>query len=161
MAEIPDNTGRDHAGRFRPGVSGNKAGPKPGYRHKATQIAEKLLAGEAQAITRRLIEAALDKSDPAHAVALKLAVERLIAPARHEPSLKGIELPTMDGARDLPLVTAGLLRAVLDGKLSLPDVMPALEIVRTTAQAISTGDHEVRLAQLERLVESRRLNHGN
>ena len=157
----PKQGPRGGSTRFQLGKSGNPAGRKRGSYNRATQLAKSLLAGETEAIMRRLIEAALDKADPAHSVALKLAVERLIAPARHEPSLKGIALPAMNSARDLPLVTAGLLRAVLDGKLSLPDVMPALEIVRTTATAISTADHDERLADLERLVVEKQLRHGN
>ena len=109
MAEAGNN-GRDTAGRFAAGNPGRQ----PGSLNVASRLAAKLLAGEAQAITRRLIEAALDKTDPAHPIALKLTVERLLPPARHQPTLKGVEVPAMDGAKDLPMVTAAILRAVLD-----------------------------------------------
>ena len=83
---------------------------------------------------------------------MRVLLDKLIPAARYEPSLNGIDLPGMTSAKDLPLLTAAILRAVLDGKLSLPDVMPALEIVKTTATAISTADHDERVAALERLV---------
>ena len=35
QGEPPADTGRDQAGRFRKGHSGNPRGPKPGYRHKS------------------------------------------------------------------------------------------------------------------------------
>jgi hypothetical protein len=74
---IPENTGRDHAGRWRRGASGNKAGKPKGTRHKATLAAETLLEGEAEALTRKAIELAL-KGDIA---ALRLCLDRII-PAR-------------------------------------------------------------------------------
>jgi hypothetical protein len=39
----PENTGRDQAGRWRKGASGNRAGKPRGTRHKATLAAETLL----------------------------------------------------------------------------------------------------------------------
>ena len=48
----PENTGRNHAGRWKRGVSGNKAGKPKGARHKATLAAETLLEGEAEALSR-------------------------------------------------------------------------------------------------------------
>jgi hypothetical protein len=57
-------------------------------------------------------------------------------------------------ARDLPVVCAAILTTVT-GRCEL-----ALEIVRTTARAISTSDRDERLAVFERLVEARRLRHG-
>src|SRR5690348_6428579 len=39
----PENTGRDQAGRWRKGASGNRAGKPRGARHKATLAAETLL----------------------------------------------------------------------------------------------------------------------
>lgn len=45
---------------FRKGVSGNPAGRAPGARHKATVAAEALLDGEAEGLTRKAIERALE-----------------------------------------------------------------------------------------------------
>jgi hypothetical protein len=54
----PANAGRLQGGRFVPGVSGNPAGKKPGTRHRATRLAEKLMAGDAEAVVRAIIDAA-------------------------------------------------------------------------------------------------------
>ena len=43
---------------FPPGVSGNPAGRLPGTRNRATMAAEALLDGEAEALTRKAIDAA-------------------------------------------------------------------------------------------------------
>ena len=74
MSRQPEKTGRDQAGRFAKGHSGNPAGKPPGCRHRATRAAEALLAGEAGALTRKAIETAL-QGDVA---ALRLCLERLL-----------------------------------------------------------------------------------
>jgi len=66
-------TGRRADGRFAPGNTGR---PK-GARHKATRAAQALLDGEAEALTRKAVEAALEGDT----VALRICLER-IAPAR-------------------------------------------------------------------------------
>src|SRR5262249_55444794 len=45
---------------FPPGVSGNPAGRLPGPRNRATMAAEALLDGEAEALTRKAVELALE-----------------------------------------------------------------------------------------------------
>ena len=45
-------------GGFRKGQSGNPGGRRPGSRNKATEIAELLLAGEVEALTRKAVELA-------------------------------------------------------------------------------------------------------
>jgi hypothetical protein len=47
-------------GRFRKGQSGNPAGRPPGVRNKATETAELLLDGDAEALTRKALELELE-----------------------------------------------------------------------------------------------------
>src|SRR5215469_17150646 len=65
-------------GRFKPGQCGNPAGRPPGTRNKATETAELLLEGEAEALTRKAVEKA-PAGDP---MALRLCLDRLIPPRR-------------------------------------------------------------------------------
>ena len=51
---------RDADGRFLKGHSGNPHGRRPGSRNKATEAAELLLDSEAETLTRRAVELALD-----------------------------------------------------------------------------------------------------
>jgi hypothetical protein len=44
---------------FEPGQSGNPAGKPKGTRHQLTMLAEQLLEGEAEELTRKAIERAL------------------------------------------------------------------------------------------------------
>ena len=59
---------------FQKGRSGNPAGRRPGSRNRATLAAEALLEGEAQALTRKAIELALEGDT----TALRLCLERIV-----------------------------------------------------------------------------------
>ena len=69
----PEITGREQGtGRFAPGQSGNPAGRPRGARNRATQAAEAILSGEAEALTRKAVELAL----AGDVTALRLCLER-------------------------------------------------------------------------------------
>ena len=68
-------------GPFRRGESGNPAGRPIGARHKATIVAEALLDGEAEGLTRKVLEMAL----AGDTVALRLCLERILPPRRERP----------------------------------------------------------------------------
>src|SRR5271169_4787644 len=77
-----ENTAPIQRGRpFAPGKSGNPKGRPKGARNNATVIAEVLLDGEANAITRKLIDKALEGDT----TALRLCLDRLLPPKRGRP----------------------------------------------------------------------------
>jgi hypothetical protein len=61
---------------FKPGQSGNPLGRLKGARNRATVAAEALLDGEADALTRKAIELALEGDT----TALRLCLERILPP---------------------------------------------------------------------------------
>src|SRR3954452_6217860 len=73
MPQMAENSGEKQGGRFQPGQSGNPAGKPKGARHRATMAIEEMLAGEAEALTRRCIDMALAGDQ----VAMRLAMERI------------------------------------------------------------------------------------
>ena len=75
----PENSGRIQ-GRFLQGLSGNPAGRPRGSRNRTTLAAQALLDGEAEALTRKAVDLALDGD----IAALRLCLERII-PVRREP----------------------------------------------------------------------------
>ena len=77
---------------FEKGRSGNPVGRRLGSRNKATLAAAALLAGEAEALTRKAVEMAL-AGDP---TAMRLCMERVLPPCR-ERTVK-FSLPSIDGA---------------------------------------------------------------
>lgn len=77
---MPANTGRkqgrDKNGRFKAGHSGNPRGKPPGTRHKATLAVQEFLDGEAEPLTRKAVDLALEGDT----TALRLCLERLLPP---------------------------------------------------------------------------------
>ena len=129
--------------RWKPGESGNPRGRKPGTRNKATALAAALLEGEAEALTRTAIRLAL-AGDP---VALRLALERLIPPARERPVEVGIASPK--SPRELPAVVAAIFERVAAGEL-LPDEGRKLaELLGSWREAVELSDLSERIKALE------------
>jgi len=138
--------GRDPLGRFPKGQSGNPAGRPAGSRNAATQLAEALLDGEAEALIKKLVERALE-GDPAM---LKLAVERIVPRrARTHP----VALPEINSAADLAPAMRAIARAAAEGAITPPDAAELARMVEIALRAAETGEFDRRLAALERQVE--------
>ena len=97
---------------FQPGQSGNPAGRPIGARHKTTLAIESLLDGEAEALTRKVVE----KAKEGDMVALKLCLDRL-APVRKGRPVQ-LDLPDIHNASDLAATGSAVGKALADGKLS-------------------------------------------
>jgi hypothetical protein len=97
--------------RGRPFRPGNPGRPK-GARNKATRAVEVLLEGEAAALTRRAIQAAL----AGDVTAIRLCLDR-IAPVARERAVT-FDLPAMKSAADVPEALVAVLRSVSAGELT-------------------------------------------
>src|ERR1700732_1627842 len=95
MGVHQDPRGGCAGGRSKKGQSGNPAGRRVGCRNKTTLAAAALLAGEAEALTRKAVELALG-GDP---TALRLCIERILPQCR-ERTVKFI-LPPIESAADI------------------------------------------------------------
>jgi hypothetical protein len=71
---MTEKSGQNQAGRFQKGLSGNPNGKPKGARARVTQLAEKLLDDDRDAIVRAVIAAAKG-GDP---TAMRLCIERLV-----------------------------------------------------------------------------------
>ena len=91
----PKPPGRVRGRPFAKGRSGNPAGRTVGSRYKTTIAAATLLAGEAEALTRKAVELAL-VGDP---TALRLCIERILPQCR-ERTVKFV-LPPIESAADI------------------------------------------------------------
>jgi Family of unknown function (DUF5681) len=103
---------QNHPGQWPKGISGNPKGRTVGSKHRATIAAKELLDGEAQALTRKCVELALDGD----LVALRLCLERLIPP-RKERHIS-LKLPKVACAGDIPEALAAIIQAVASGKIT-------------------------------------------
>jgi hypothetical protein len=136
--------GRGPGRPFAKGVSGNPAGRAPGSRNKATEMAQALLDGQADAIVQKCIELAIE----GHPAAIKLCLERLVP--RQARSVR-LDMPRIAGAADLASAMGALAEAVAAGAVSPYDGAEFSRILETYVRALETGDFERRLAELEKI----------
>jgi hypothetical protein len=130
-------------GRFRKGRSGNPKGRPAGARNRATQTAELLLDGEAEALTRRAVELAL----AGDGMALRLCLERIIPPRRGRPVRLG--LPLVRDAADLGGAMAAITNAAVGGSITPGEAAELARVVEIFVRAVETSDFERRLTELE------------
>lgn len=131
--------GRNSDGTFARGNSGR---PK-GARHKTTRAVQELLDGEAEALTRKAIDLALE-GDMA---ALRLCVER-ISPARKDAPVS-FDLPGIETAQDAMEAARAVVRAVADGALTPAEADGVMKLVEGYRRMAETADLEARIEALE------------
>jgi len=130
-------------GRFRKGQSGNPAGRRPGCRNRATLAVEALLEGEAQALTRKAIELALEGDT----TALRLCLERIVP--QQKSRTVTVELPCIDRVEDLAGAIGSVFQEVAGGRLRLDEGAALVGMLESKRRAMETIDLEKRLRALE------------
>jgi hypothetical protein len=140
MTDSPRNNAANTRGR--PFAKGNP-GRRKGARHRATVAAEALLDGEAEALTRKAIEAAL----AGDAMALRLCLERIIPPRRERPVM--FRLPGLRSAADLAPAMAVIIDAVAAGEIMPGEAADFAKLIETHMKAIEIAEFEQRLQLLE------------
>ena len=143
MTIDPDNTGREQGGRFVPGSSGNLAGKPPGTRHRATRMAEKLMADDAEAVVKAVVTAA----KAGDMTAARLVLDRIAPPCRGRPVR--LDLPPIVCAADLLRASAAVVDAMSRGVISAEEAQAAAVVLEHHRKAVETFDLEVRIAALE------------
>lgn len=128
---------------FAKGRSGNPMGRPKGALNKATIAVQGLLDGEAETLTRKVVDLALD----GNLVALKLCLERICPPRKERPL--SFDLPQINNASDLPVLTASILAAVANGKLDTGQASALSSLISSHAKALEIADLEQRLLALE------------
>lgn len=143
---MAETTARKQRGPGRPfpvGQSGNPGGRPVGSRNAATLAVEALLDGEAEAITRRAINAAL----AGDMTAIKLVLDR-VAPARKSRPIH-IDLPDVSDACGVAQAQATVVAAVAGGQIT-PDEATALSgLLEARRRSLETEELEMRIRRLE------------
>lgn len=130
---------------WRPGQSGNPNGRPKGARNMATRAVEALLDGEAEALSRKAIDLALE----GNTTALRLCLERIAPPRKGSPVT--IDLPgQIETAKDIQAALASVLKAVGEGEISPDEGSTVSTILETKRKAIETVEFEERIAVLEK-----------
>ena len=134
-----NSTGRSASGRF---TAGNPGRP-PGARHKATQAALTHLEGEAEALSRKAVELAIEGDT----TALRLCLER-IAPPRKDTPVQ-FDLPPMQSAADAASVAGAVLDTVAQGNLTPTEGAHVMGLVEGFRRTLKTTELEARIIALE------------
>src|SRR6516165_10932389 len=126
---------------FRKGQSGNPAGRRFGSRKRATLAAQKLLAGEAEALTRKAVEAAL----AGNPTAMRLCLRRIL------PRERAVEfaLPPIKSAADIAQTMGAVTAALAEGLITPGEAQAVARVVTIFVQTIETSDFDQRLQILE------------
>ena len=138
------NTARNQRGRpFVKGQSGCPTGKPKGARHRATLAAEALLDGEAEALTRKVIELALGGDG----TALRLCLDRILPPRRERPVR--FTLPPLAGAGDAVAAMAAITAAVAAGEISPGEATELSRLVQGYVAALEASEFDQRLRAIE------------
>jgi hypothetical protein len=145
---LPTPRGLPRGRAFQKGRSGNPAGRRVGSRNRATLAAAALLAGEAEGLTRKAVDAAL-AGDP---MALRLCIERIL-PRCHERHVK-FALPPIESAADIAAVMKAVTSALADGEITPGEAGRIAGVIDTFVRAIETSKFGRRLEELEAKLET-------
>jgi hypothetical protein len=145
---VAETTTRKQRGRgrpFRPGQSGNPAGRPPGARHKVTLAIEALLDGEAEALTRKAIDLALEGD----MTALRLCLDRIAPPRKDRPV--AFALPALTQAADAAKASAAIVEAVAIGELTPSEAHDLSRVIEGFTRTLEATELEQRIERLERM----------
>ena len=131
--------GRNADGTF---TTGNAGKPR-GTRHKVTQAVLALLEGEAEALSRKAVEMALQGDS----VALRLCLDRIAPPRKDSPVQ--FALPRMAAAHDAAQAAGAVLDAVSMGELTPTEGAQVMGLVDSFRRTLETSELELRVAALE------------
>ena len=135
----------DKRGKFAKGNPGRPAGA----RHKTTRAVEALLAGEAEALTRKAVEKALEGDT----TALRLCLER-IAPVRKDSPLQ-IDIPEMSNAIDVAKAAAVVLHSVATGEITPLEGASVMGLIDSYRRTLEATEIETRLKLLEEVIDGK------
>jgi uncharacterized protein DUF5681 len=138
-ATAPKQRGRP----FQKGHSGNPQGRPLGARNAATVIAEQLFEGEAEAITRKVIELAKQGD----LTALRLCLERIVPPRRERPV--NFRLPVINSVDHATKAMAAITTAVANGELTPTEAAELSRVIDGYIKSIEATEIERRLRLLE------------
>ena len=105
--------------------------------------AEALLDGEAEALTRKAVELAMEGDT----TALKLCLERIVP--RRKSRAVTFDLPRIDRVEDLGNAIGSVLQEAANGRLFLDEAAALIGMMETRRKAIESIDFEKRLQALE------------
>ena len=141
----PDNTGKEQAGHFAKGQSGNPSGRPKGSRNATTLALESLFDGQAEAITQKAIALAL----AGDMTAIRFCLDRIL-PARRDRPIT-FALPPIDNAQDAATTVSAVLAAVSSGEITPTEAAEISKLIEVYVRAFETAELAERLERLEQM----------
>jgi Family of unknown function (DUF5681) len=147
VTEPTDNATAKQRGRPWPkGISGNPAGCRTGSRHRATVLLEQLMAGDAEAVVRAVVE----KAKGGDMTAARIIIDRLIPPRKGRPVR--LDLPAIRAAGDLLAAQSALIQALAEGEVTAEEAAAVSSVLEANRKMIETEELATRLQRLEERV---------
>ena len=139
----PVNAVEKQGSRFQKGRSGNPNGRPKGSRNAATLAVEVLLDGQAERLTRKCVEMALEGD----VVAMRLCLER-IYPARKDRPVT-FPLPPITSARDAADLMASIMKAVATGHITPNEAAEIGKVIDAYVRAYQTAEMNEPVTRIE------------
>ena len=143
MTHAVKTAGKQRGKPFAPGQSGNPLGRPRGARNRATLAAEALLDGEAE----QLIRKAIDLGKSGNLAALRICLDRIVAPRRDRPL--AFDLPPLERAEDAARAMGAITAAIASGDLTISEGAEIAKIIETFVHALESTELERRLRAVE------------
>lgn len=129
---------------FKKGESGNKAGRPKGALNQTTILVQNLMAKDAAAISKKVIQSAKDGD----LVAARLILERICPPVKDYPiQIKLPQIKTMAGILEAFTV---INESISNGELTPNQAKIVGDILEMHRKALETDDLEKRIEELEK-----------
>jgi hypothetical protein len=128
---------------FQPGQSGNPAGRPRGSRNKKTIALEALLDDESEALLTKLI----GRAKMGDELALRLCVERMMAPRRERPV--PVQLPRIESDADARRAAADVMEALAAGEITPKEAEHLLRTIAGAGVIIQSSELVGRLKSME------------
>lgn len=136
------------------GCERESEGRPQGSRNKATLLAQALLDGEGEKLTRKAIELALGGD----IAALRLCLERLLPPRKDR--VVSHELPPLETAEDAVRAFASLAHSVSLGEITPGEAGAVSKLMDSFVNALAVSEFEERLKALEEKLDHDQQNNG-
>lgn len=137
------NSKRVRGRPFEKGRSGNPAGRPRGSTNRATRSAAVMLDGEVEVLIRKAVALGLEGD----VKALRLCLERIIAPRRERPL--HLDLPPIQDAADAAAAMGIITSAVAEGRIAPGEAVEVGKLIEIFLRAIEATDFDRRLSLLE------------
>jgi len=144
---------RTTGGQFAKGHSGNKSGKPKGTRNKTTLAALSLIEGEAEALSRKAIEMALEGDT----TALRLCLERIAPPTKERP-LSNFELPSIENMKGVLTAIELIAHRLTEGKLLPSEAKAICNVLEQYRKHFEMTELQTRLEEVENTLKLRKLD---